>query len=168
MKQIVHKNKWFSVERYILGNGQEYFLLNKKPTVFIIVETEDKKLVLVKEYRFPIRRTIWQLPAGMVEGRDELESAKRELFEETGLVAKNWFRVGYFFVAPGHENTKIVVFMAKNLIITKNSFKSSEANVLEVKAFSKPKIEEMVRGNKILCSISLAALSLYFTSKISR
>ena len=164
MKQIIHKNKWFSIEKHILENGQEYFLLNKKPTVFIIAETEDKKLVLIKEYRYPIKHTIWQLPAGMVKGGNELKSAKRELFEETGLVAKDWSKIGYFFVAPGHENTKIVVFIARNLMITKNSYKTSEADVYEVKKFSKSKVEEMIRGNKILCSISLAALNLYFTN----
>lgn len=164
MKQVVHKNKWFSIEKHILKNGQEYFLLNKKPTVFVVAETKDKELVLIKEYRFPIRRTIWQLPAGMVEGRDVLGFAKRELFEETGLMAKNWYKIGHFFVAPGHENTKIVVFVARNLIITENSYKTSEADVIEVKTFSKFKIKEMIRGNKILCSISLAALNLYFTN----
>lgn len=164
MKQVLHKNRWFSVEKHILGDGQEYFLLSKRPTVFVIAETEDKKLVLVKEYRFPIRRTIWQLPAGMVEGRDVLGSAKRELFEETGLTAKKWYKIGHFFVAPGHENTKIVVFVARNLIITENSYKTSETDILEVKTFSQSKIKEMIRGNKILCSISLAALNLYFTN----
>jgi len=164
MKQILHKNKWFAIEKHILRNGQEYFLLSKKPTVFVIAETEDKELVLIKEYRYPIRRTIWQLPAGMVEGGDELESAKRELFEETGLTAKDWFRIGYFFVAPGHENTKIVVFVARNLIITKDSYRTLEVDVHKVKEFSKFKIKKMIRDNKILCSISLAALNLYFTN----
>ena len=168
MKQVIHKNKWFSIEKHILGNRQEYFLLNKKPTVFVIAETKDEKLVLIKEYRYPIKRTIWQLPAGMVEGGNELKSAKRELFEETGLTAKDWSKIGYFFVAPGHENTKIVVFAARNIIFTKKSYKTSETDVHEVKRFSKSKVEEMIRGNKILCSISLAALNLYFTSKIGR
>ncbi|MDP3994525.1 MAG: NUDIX hydrolase [bacterium] len=166
MKQILHKNKWFAIEKHVLKNGQEYFLLKKQPTVFIVAETKDKKLVLVKEYRYPIKHIIWQLPAGMVEGRDTLRSAKRELFEETGLRAKNWFKIGHFFVAPGHENTKIIVFVAKNLITTKDSYKTSEADILEIKAFSESKIEEMIRDNKILCSISLAALNLYYSGQV--
>lgn len=165
MKQIVHENKWFSIEKHILKDGQEYFLLSKRPTVFIIAETKDNKLVFIKEYRFPIGCAVWQLPAGMVERKNELESAKRELFEETGLIAKDWYKIGHFFVAPGHENTKIVVFLAKNLIITKNSYKTLETEVLEVKTFSKVKIKEMVRGNEIMCSISLAALNLYFANR---
>ena len=164
MKQVLHKNKWFSVEKHILANGQEYFLLNKRPTVFIVAETKDKKLVLIKEYRYPIRRVVWQLPAGMVEGKNELKSAKKELFEETGLAAKNWSKIGYFFVAPGHENTKIIVFLARNTSSSKDSFKTSEADISEVKKFSKSEVKEMIRSRKILCAISLAALNLYFTN----
>lgn len=164
MKQIIHKNKWFSVEKHILKNGQEYYLLSKKPTVFIVAETKDKELVLIKEFRFPIRRTIWQLPAGMVEGRDELKSAKRELFEEIGLTTKNWSKIGSFFVAPGHEDTKIIVFVAKDLTSNRSSFKTSEADIHEVKSFSQSEIRKMIRENKILCSISLAALNLYFAN----
>jgi ADP-ribose pyrophosphatase len=92
LKKVVHKNKWFSIEKHILGGGQEYFFLDKKPTVFIITETEDKKIVLVKEYRYPIKQTIWQLPAGMVEDGNELSFAKKELLEETGLKARSWHK----------------------------------------------------------------------------
>ena len=165
MKIIINKNPWFSLEKHDLPFGGEYYFINKRPTVFVVAETVKKEIIMINEYRFPINKNIWQLPAGMMEHESPLVAAKRELFEETGFESKEWSKLGEFFVAPGHENTKIIVFLAKNLITTINSYKTLETDVHKIKRFSKSKIEEMIRGNKILCSISLAALNLYFISK---
>lgn len=165
MKKIIHKNPWFSLLRYDIKrdkNNQVYFFLNKKPTAFIIAETEEQRIIFIEEYRVPINKTIWQLPAGMIDTNNSLKSAKKELLEETGIEAGKWKKLGEFFVAPGHENTKIIVYVAKK-IEKYNETAIKEINIKNVESFSKPEIISMIRENKILCGITLASLNLYFS-----
>lgn len=167
MKKIIHKNPWFSLEKHFTNrenNHDVYFFLNKKPTVFIIAETKDKKIILIREYRFPINKTIWQLPAGMVDTNNSLVSAKKELLEETQITATKWKKLGEFFVAPGHENTQIIVYLAKNLEKQKTRSDIKELNIKNIKFFSKQEILTMIGQNRIKCGITLASLNLYFTA----
>lgn len=164
MKKIIHKNKWFSLEKHNFNNKGNYYFLNKRPTVFIIAESNERKIICIKEFRYPIGKSIWQLPAGMVDDDNPLSSAKKELLEETGYKAGHWERLGYFFVAPGHENTKIITFIAKDL--TKSNDNESvdlEKNIKEMSFFSKNEIINMIKRNEIECGISLAALNFYFS-----
>ena len=104
---------------------------------------------------------VWQLPAGMVDTKNSLKSAKKELLEEIGIRAEKWKRLGEFYVAPGHENTKIIVYVAKNIKKYKEA-KTEEINIKHIKFFSKPEIISMIKQNKLLCGITLASLNLYF------
>lgn len=167
MKKIIHKNLWFSLIRYDVEKNKGnrvYFFLNKKPTAFIIAETEDQKIIFIEEYRFPINKTIWQLPAGMIDTKNSLESARKELFEETGFKAEKWKRLGEFFVAPGHENTKIIVYVAKKIKKYKE-MEIKEFNIKNIRSFSRSEIASMVKKNKIVCGITLASLHLYLSKR---
>lgn len=167
MKRIIHKNPWFSLEKHFTNrenNHDVYFFLNKKPTVFIIAETNDQKIILIKEYRLPIGKTIWQLPAGMVDTNNPLLSARKELLEEAKITAAKWKRLGDFFVAPGHENTQIIVYVAKDLKREKSKSALEESNIEKIKFFSKEEINSMIGANKIKCGITLASLNLYFSA----
>ncbi|MDP3948198.1 MAG: NUDIX hydrolase [bacterium] len=168
MKKIIHKNPWFSLEKHFTdkkSGSHVYFFLNKKPTVFIVAETKDKKIILIQEYRFPINKTIWQLPAGMVDTNNPLASAKEELLEETQIIAAKWKKLGEFFVAPGHENTQIIVYVAKNLEKQEPKTVLGESNIKNINFFSQEEIKTMIGKNKIKCGITLASLNLYFSAK---
>ena len=159
MKQIIHQNPWFKIEKNNLKNGN-YFVVRKTPAVFVIAQTLDKKIVFIKEYRFPINQTIWQLPAGGIDNHPPLVAAKRELLEETGLTGSNWQKLGQFFVAPGHEDTKIFVY--STIINQHQTNKKLENNIKEIRYFSPKKIKAMISNNLINCGITLASLNLFF------
>lgn len=159
LSDVIHKNPWFSIEKHILSNKQVYFLLKKRPSVFIIAETDEKEIIFIKEYRYPLRKSILQLPAGMLDSGDSLSTAKRELLEETALKARKWQKIGSFYVAPGHETTKIMVYYAQNLYEAKRKPKK-EKDIRKILKVPIKNVDAMIRGGKIECGISLAALSL--------
>jgi ADP-ribose pyrophosphatase len=75
-----------------------------------------KRVLLVRQYRLPAERYLWELPAGSVdEGEKPLQTAKRELKEETGYHAKSWKKLTSFFPSPGFLTEKMTIFLATGL-----------------------------------------------------
>jgi ADP-ribose pyrophosphatase len=74
------------------------------------------RVVLLRNHRFVIGETLWELPAGTVEPNEPLEEcAKRELAEETGYTADTWTSLGYLYASPGVLDEKLHLFAAQNL-----------------------------------------------------
>jgi len=104
-------------------SGWEYVSRNtQKPAVGIVAVTDDRRIVLVEQYRPPIQRNIIELPAGLVgdiagaEHEVFVEAAKRELLEETGYVATRWTELGSGYSSPGLTDESIVLFLAEDLL----------------------------------------------------
>ena len=96
-----------------------------------------------------------------------LTSAKKELFEEPGLKAKSWQKLGKFYIGPGHENIYANVFLATKINISKlnKSTPSGDELILKVIKLPVAKIKKLISSNRIECGITLAALNLYFSRK---
>ncbi len=166
--KIVYKNPWIKVreDSVIRPDGKKgiFGLLEKFPGVFIIALDKDTSVFLNEEYRYPVKKVILQLPAGVIEGENILKSAKRELREETGIIARRWKKIGGFYVAPGHETTFINVFLAEELDISglKTEFQEGNESILKVVKIKAPDLKKMIKKNQIKCGITLAALNLFF------
>ncbi|MFH0739568.1 MAG: NUDIX hydrolase [bacterium] len=89
----------------------------QKRIVIIFALTKDRQVILEKNYRVPLETYAIELPAGLTdkEGESEAEAAKRELFEETGYVAKEVIEVFASVGAPGLTNTECVYFFAPSV-----------------------------------------------------
>jgi ADP-ribose pyrophosphatase len=83
----------------------------------VMMPVDDRKRVLlVRQYRLPAQRFLWELPAGSVDpGEKPLQTAKRELKEETGYHANNWKKLISFFPSPGFLTEKMTIFLATGL-----------------------------------------------------
>src|SRR6202167_920187 len=83
----------------------------------VMMPVDDRKRVLlVRQYRLPAERFLWELPAGSVDpGEKPLQTAKRELKEETGYDANNWKKLISFFPSPGFLTEKMTIFLATGL-----------------------------------------------------
>jgi ADP-ribose pyrophosphatase len=84
--------------------------------VVILPVLDAANVVLLRNYRFVIGETLWELPAGTVEPNEPLEEcAKRELAEETGYTAERWTSLGYLYASPGVLDEKLHLFVAEGL-----------------------------------------------------
>ncbi len=85
--------------------------------VVIAALNDDDEVMLVKQYRHPVGRELWELPAGLLDmqGEDPLDGAKRELFEEADLVAETWHVLADAFSSPGGSSEAIRIYLARGL-----------------------------------------------------
>lgn len=82
--------------------------------VAIVALDEEGRVLLIQQYRHPIRHRDWELPAGLldVEGEEPLDAARRELAEEADLVAAHWEPLVSSWTTPGGNDEIIHLFLA--------------------------------------------------------
>ena len=116
----------------------------------VMMPVDDKKrILLVRQYRLPARKYLWELPAGrMDEGETPLQAAKRELAEETGYHAKKWEKLAVFYPSPGFLAEKMTIFLARDL--TAGEQKPMEDERIEVAWFKPKQIDKMIESYEII------------------
>jgi ADP-ribose pyrophosphatase len=99
--------------------------------VMIIPMLDDGRLVLERQWRYPLGRAFIEFPAGKIDpGEALLRCAQRELVEETGYVASQWDYLGGFHNAIGYCDEQIHIYLARGL--TQQGAKTDAGEVLEV------------------------------------
>ena len=85
--------------------------------VAVVALHDDGQVVLVHQYRHPVGMFLYELPAGLldVSGEAPLEAARRELFEETGLVAADWSVLLDIYTSPGMTDELIRIYLARGI-----------------------------------------------------
>ena len=83
----------------------------------IVALDDDDRVLLIQQYRHPIRHRDWEIPAGLldVEGESPLETAQRELIEEADLHADDWQSLVSIFTTPGGNDEVVHLFLARGL-----------------------------------------------------
>ena len=116
----VFEGRVFAVRSDLVGyaDGSEHRLdvVEHRGSLAIVALRGDDSLVLVRQYRHPAGRSLWELPAGTVEpGEDPMEGARRELREETGYTAGRMAPAGSLYVTPGFCDEVMHFFIAREL-----------------------------------------------------
>lgn len=110
--------------------------------------TDKGELIFVRQFRYPYSEVVLELPAGKLErGEDPFEAGKRELEEETGFTAANYYDCGKFYPTPGYCGEIIHFYAAWNLTATQ--MHPDDDEFLEVEKIPVEKAVEMVLNNEI-------------------
>ena len=125
--------------------------------VLVVALLDVGRVVLERQFRYPHGRDFIELPAGKLEpGEPHLETAKRELLEETGYVAAEWRRLGVIHTSIGYTDESIEMFLARGL--TKREAKLDDEEFLEVFDVPFDEAVAMVRDGRITDAKSVAGL----------
>jgi 8-oxo-dGTP pyrophosphatase MutT (NUDIX family) len=118
--EVVFAGKIWNVvrERFEFNNDQlvREFVAHTG-AVAVVALNEANEVLLIRQYRHPVRSYLWELPAGLLDIANEpnLEAAKRELLEETGFTAGSWSELIAFHTTPGGNDETIWIYLAQNL-----------------------------------------------------
>ena len=102
-----------------LSNGSETVreVIRHIGAVCVIPVTDDNKVIMERQFRYPLNKVILEIPAGKLDAPDEdrLSAIKRELREETGYTAEEWTVIGDFHPAPAYTDEYITMYLARGL-----------------------------------------------------
>jgi 8-oxo-dGTP pyrophosphatase MutT (NUDIX family) len=119
-----------------------YYVLEEWEWVHVVPFDPEQRVLLVRQYRHAIADFSWELPGGAADdGEDLLQTAQRELREETGAVGDRWRHLGGYATNPGRHNNRVQGFVAENVRVTQSQ-KLDDNEVIECAFYS---IDEILR-----------------------
>nr|WP_216667780.1 NUDIX hydrolase [Sporosarcina jiandibaonis] len=132
------------------GNRAQRELIEHPGAVALIPITNEGKLILVKQYRKSLNRTLIEIPAGRIEiGEDPKVTAIRELEEETGYGAHQVAYIQSFATSPGFANEIIHLYLAENLYKIANPAEGDEDEFIELLEVTVNEAEQLVASGEI-------------------
>jgi len=164
-KEVIFKGKILNLEKYNVElpnkNTSTREVVNHPGAVAILPVDNEGNIYLVKQYRFPIRKVLIEIPAGkfVSPNEDPLECGKRELAEEIGKKANKWIELGYIYTTPGFSTEKIYLYLAKEL--TEVGVNPDDDEFVEVLKVTTNEMKEMIRKGEITDSKSICAFYKY-------
>jgi 8-oxo-dGTP pyrophosphatase MutT (NUDIX family) len=163
--KVLVKNPWFAVRQdaFVRADNKKapYYTIISDPFVIICgLSADRKKVVMVKNWRYPVKRYLIEFPMGWREKHETpLMAAKREFAEEARLAARKWVSLGWFYLAPGISTQRGYIFVAEGLQKLKRIKPSDE--VVTVAEMSLAKLRSLLASGQIMdAPTSLAASRL--------
>lgn len=140
----------------VIKSTRQYFI---HPGGVCVVPIIDDKIALIRQYRTPIQKIIYEIPAGKLDhGEDPFEAGKRELQEETGYSSNKWTDLGHIYPCPGYSTELLYIYLAQDLIAGDQNLDHGELVELELTPIDK--VIEMIHQGLIADAKTIAALFL--------
>jgi ADP-ribose pyrophosphatase len=139
-------------------------IVHRKAAVVIAPMTQDRKIVLIRQERIPIRQAIWEMPSGQIDvvagGGDSdrglaeaiEQVALRELREEAGYeLAKDGelISLGHYFSSPGFTDERGYFFLARPVVLCPDYVRDESESILDCRPFTISEIRRMIEDNEI-------------------
>jgi ADP-ribose pyrophosphatase len=159
----IHKGMWATlrVDTCEMPDGRivdDYYVLEYDDWVNAVALTEDRQIILVKQYRHAVGEVSLELPGGVMdEGETPEEAIKRELLEETGYEFNSIELLSNLWPNPSTGNNKVRCFLARGgRKVTSQDLDPHEEIVIEL--YSIDEVKQLLAGNKIMQAMHVAGL----------
>jgi ADP-ribose pyrophosphatase len=123
----------------------------------VVAVDENNQICLLKQYRPVFDAWLWELPAGKIDDHEPpLETARRELTEEAGIVARDWQSLGYMLSSPGVYSEKVYLYAARELQQVDSAVEEHE--IFEIHWLDVETVISMIASNEITDAKSVIAI----------
>lgn len=161
----VYDGRVFGVDRDCvrMPNGREVTVdvVRHSKSVVLIPIPEPGHITLIRQYRYPVNRFFWELPAGSVDpGETPEQAARRECHEEIGQVPDTMVRMAAMHPTPGYCDEEMIFFRVSGLSIPDEKAKVDEDEDIEVQVFELREARDMVRRGDITDMKTVVGLGL--------
>lgn len=121
-RAVLHRGRIWDVvrESFTYGDGSiTREVVDHPGAVAILALDDDDRMLLIRQYRHPVRQRDWEIPAGLLDlaGEPPLTAAQRELGEEADLAATDWSVLAEFLNSPGGSSETIRIYLARGLSV---------------------------------------------------
>ena len=159
-----HPRVKLTEDTVLLPNGKEtqYLKINETAKIGVtIICIKDKKILIQKEYSYPVNEILCQFPGGKVE-EDEtiMAAAKRELLEESGIKSNNFKNIGWYYINNRRNDNKMHVFVTQYICDIDKHGGDEEENIKSM-WISLDKFSNMIKNKKIVNYSMLSAWALF-------
>jgi ADP-ribose pyrophosphatase len=150
-------------DRVRMTNGREVTVdvVRHPKSVVLLPVPEPGHVILVHQFRYPINRWLWELPAGSVdEGETPEAAARRECHEEIGLVPDTIVRLGAMYPTPGYCDEEMLFFRLSGLTTPQEAATLDEDEDIAPRAFRLADARDMIRRGEITDMKTVAGLAM--------
>lgn len=114
-------------------------------SVSVLALDDEQRVLLVRQYRHPVRQRLWELPAGLLDvpGENPLRAAQRELWEEAHCTAQRWRVLVDFYTSPGGTDEALRLFLATGLTAAEGDRYLAHGEELEIETARVP-LDELI------------------------
>ncbi len=158
----------FRRDRVGLHSGGEiaYSYVETPPAAWVVPVTTDGEIVLIHQYRYPVRGWVWEVPAGAIGDESPAKAARRELAEEIGGRCRELRPVGRFYSSSAHLTLEAHVFLALGVELARANAKRETTELLEVVTL--PAGEAFARARSGAINEGQSALALLMAEPLIR
>ena len=156
----IFSSPWLCLENHHVRSpaGREFHhvVVEADPSVLIVPVTQEGRIIIIREYRYPTRGWNYEVPGGGTEGLPLAVAARKELKEETGYLARRLEKVGKFIVYSGVSSEFCHVFLATDL--RRQGRQPEPTEHIRVRSVTWAELEHLIATNRFRDGMSLAAL----------
>lgn len=154
-----------SVRTIKLPNGETATreVVKHQPAAAVIAINHENKMLLVKQWREPIKQLTLEIPAGLIDSTDAspLDAMKRELNEEGGYRAEYWDKIIEFYSTPGFTDEKMYLFYCDTLTKLEDKRELDSDEFLTSSWYSLEELKKLTAEGKIVDAKTLYAISVW-------
>lgn len=160
-KTLIHQGSHIALYKQkvpLPDNQHTYYDLIRHPGGSVMAAIDEQnRLCFITQPRPAMGGDIWEFPAGCIDPNEPpAETAKRELEEETGMIAEEWFDLGSICTAPGYCDEVLYLFAARKLTATQTKFDAEEQ--IESHWLSVSEADEKIQTGEIYDAKTLCLL----------